>query len=299
MPLVDVVVVSYNSRDRLRACVEPLAARDDVHVVVADNASADGSLETIADLPVTRLALPDNRGFAHGCNAGMRAGSAPYVLLLNPDAELGEASLRRLVAVLEDDAAAGAAAPMIRRPDGSLEYSIRRFPRITSTFGQALLLHRLFPRAPWSDELVRDAAAYERPCSPDWVTGACVLVRRTALEALGGLDDGFFLYCEDIDLCRRLWDCGWAVRYEPEAVAVHLGGGSAPRPSLFGVLAASRLRYARKHRGRVATVAERVGVTLEAMTHIVVARGGLEARLGHARALRVGALATTRTARSI
>jgi N-acetylglucosaminyl-diphospho-decaprenol L-rhamnosyltransferase len=294
---VDVVIVSYNSRDRLRACVAPLSELGGVQVIVADNASSDGSLDAIADLPVTRLPLRSNGGFAHGCNAGWRAGTSPYVLFLNPDAVLDEASLRTLARILDEDPGVGAAAPQIRRPDGSFEYSLRRFPRMRSTFAQALFLHRLFPRASWTDELIRDERAYAGPCAPDWVTGACILVRRRALERLGGLDAGFFMYCEDIDLCRRLWDAGCAVRYEPSAIVVHVGGASAPRPSLFPVLAESRVRYARKHRGRAAAMTERLGVGLEATTHMIVARGGRATRAGHARTLRHLAVATTRTAR--
>jgi hypothetical protein len=108
----------------------------------------------------------------------------------------------------------------------------------------------------------------------------------TALEELGGLDEGFFLYCEDTDLCRRLWDAGHAVRFEPGAVAIHEGGASAPRPSLIPVLAASRVRYARLHRGRAATLLERLGIALGALTHAVVSTGGRSARAGYARSLR-------------
>jgi len=103
MEPVDVVVVSYNSSDHLRACVEPLARAADVHVVVVDNASEDDSLASVADLPLTAVALECNGGFSHGCNVGLRKGTAPFVLLLNPDAVIDESSLRRLVRVLEED----------------------------------------------------------------------------------------------------------------------------------------------------------------------------------------------------
>lgn len=286
MALVDVVVVSYNSRGQLRRCVAPLAALDDVEVIVADNASSDGSLDAIADLPVRALALGRNGGFASGCNAGWRAGAAPFVLLLNPDAALDEQSLRRLVAALEDDPSLGAVAPRIVHADGSLDWSQRRFPRLRSTYAQALFLHRLFPEAEWTDELIRDEAAYAAPGSPDWVSGACILLRRDALERLAGLDDGFFLYCEDIDLCRRLRDAGYGIRFEPDAVAVHEGGQSAPRPLLLPILAASRVRYARLHRSAAYAQLERLGVALGALTHAVVSRGGGAVRAGHARSLR-------------
>jgi N-acetylglucosaminyl-diphospho-decaprenol L-rhamnosyltransferase len=283
--LVDVVVVSFNSGQHLRRCVEPLAAAEDLNVIVADNASGDGSLETLGGLEVEALALPRNGGFAYGCNAGWRAGSAPYVLFLNPDACMGADSVRRLARVLAEEGCVGAVGPKIVEGDGELAPSQRRFPRLASTYAHALFLHRLFPGAAWTSELVTDETAYERAGSPDWISGACILVRRDLLEQLDGLDEGFFMYCEDKDLCRRIRKAGYDVRYEPEAVADHEGGASAPRASLLPVLAESRVRYARKHSGRVGAVLERVGVGLTAITHMIVSRGGRAARTGHAAAL--------------
>lgn len=285
MALADVVVVSYNSREELRDCVEPLAADGDIHVVVVDNASADDTLATVADLPIERVQLADNRGFAHGCNTGWRRSSAPFVLFLNPDARITGEGVRRLAHVVEADGRAGAAAPRIVHADGTLDYSQRRFPRLVSTYAQALFLHRLLPRASWVDEVIRDEGVYEQSGTPEWVSGACVLVRRTALERLGGLDDGFFMYCEDTDLCRRLRDLGLHVLFEPEAVVVHRGGASAPRPSLFPVLAASRVRYAQKHSTRSVALLARLGIALGALTHIAISRGGADVRAGHARSL--------------
>ena len=282
--LVDVVVVSYNSSEHLRDCVELLAQEDDLHVVVADNASSDGSLDTLHGLPVERLALPRNGGFAYGCNAGWRTGSAPYVLFLNPDAVADAEGVRRLAHVLEEDERAGAVGPRILEEDG-LALSQRRFPRLASTYANALFLHRVFTQADWASELVRDPDSYERPGSPEWISGACLLVRRDLLERLEGLDEGFFMYCEDKDLCRRIRDAGYNVRYEPEAVVRHEGGASAPRAALLPVLAESRVRYARKHRGRAVAALERAGIGLTALTHMVVAKGGRAARAGHAASL--------------
>jgi GT2 family glycosyltransferase len=289
MTSICAVVVSYNSRDRLEACVEGLAGRAGIEVVVVDNASPDGSLEAVADLPVTGLQLDRNGGFAHGCNAGWRAGSGDYVLFLNPDATIPETDLRRLAAVLDADPRVAAIGPRILHSTGELDFSQRRFPRLRSTYAQALFLHRLFPRALWADETVRREEDYERPGPAEWVSGACVLVRRSALEELGGMDEGFFLYCEDTDLCKRLWDAGHEVRFEPGATAVHEGGASAPRPSLIPVLVASRVRYASKHCGRSAALLERIGIGLGALTHSVVSSGGREARAGHLRSLRQAA----------
>jgi GT2 family glycosyltransferase len=283
MSLVDVVVVSYNSREHLRDAVAPLSRVSDVHVIVVDSASSDGSLDSVSDLPVSTIGLDVNRGFGHACNVGWRHGAGEFVLFLNPDAQIDEASVRRLAAVGGEEGV-GAVAPRIVDRDGALDYSLRRFPRLRSTYAQAFFLHRLAPRATWTDEVERDARAYEAPATADWVSGACVLVPRAVLERLGGFDEGFFLYCEDIDLCRRIRDLGLTVRYEPGAAAVHEGGASMPRAALLPVLAASRVRYARKHQPLHVAVLERAGVAAGALTHAVVTRGGKDARRGHLQA---------------
>lgn len=281
---VDAVVVSYNSALTLRGCVQALVAGDGVRVVVVDNASSDGGIETLEDLPVAIVRLKRNGGFAHGCNHGWRAGSAPYVLFVNPDARLDARSLSLLVDALEQDPRAGIAAPRILDEDGNLDFSMRRFPRLRSTYAQGLFLHRLFPHASWADEVVRDSGAYLRPASPEWVSGACFLIRRTLLEELGGLEEHFFMYCEDKDLCRRVHDRGSTISFVPEAVAVHAGGASAPRSTLLPVLAASRALYARKNETFAVSVLARGGLILGALTHALAGRGGPAARKGHARA---------------
>ena len=283
--LIDAVIVSYNSRASLRGCVEPLAGMEDVAVHVVDNASPDNPLPTLAGLKIDAVRASHNGGFSYGCNLGAARGRAPYVLLLNPDARIDERSLRALRAVLERDSAAGIVGPRTLDDDGSLVPSQRREPRLRSTLGQALFAHRVLPGATWTDELITDTAAYERRESPDWLSGACLLVRRDALEAIGGFDEGFFLYCEDTDLCRRLRNLGWGVRYEPAATAHHVGGASLPRHRLLAVHARSRVRYARKHRGRAAALVETALIGLHALTHALANVGRGPQALGHMRAL--------------
>jgi N-acetylglucosaminyl-diphospho-decaprenol L-rhamnosyltransferase len=281
MAVADVVVVSYNSAGTLRAAVEPLAADGDVNVVVVDNASADHSTGTVADLGVTVLALTENHGFAYGCNRGWREGSAPTVLFLNPDARIGPDSLRLLVSALDADPTVGIVAPAISDEHGSPEFSLRRFPRLRSTFARAFFLHRVWPNASWTDEVVRDADAYRQAGDVEWVSGACMLVRRSLLDRLGGWDEGFFLYGEDVDLCRRAWDAGYRVRFEPSAHASHVGGVSAPRAQLLSLLAANRVRYARIHEGRVTAALERLGVAVGELTHAALSTKGATYRRGH------------------
>ena len=283
--LMDVVVVSYNNRAHLQENVARLSSLDWARVVVVDNHSTDGTPETLSDLRARVIRREDNAGFATACNEGMAAGSAPYVLFVNPDAAISEEALRTLVDVLEVDESVGAVAPRIEYPDGSLAHSLRRFPSLRATYAQALFLHRIFPRAAWTTEIVKDDDAYAAPQSPDWVSGACVLVRRSAMERIGGWDERFFLYCEDTDLCRRLRSAGFDVRFEPRAVALHVEGASSDRSLTLRLLAESRLRYAAKHGSRVRTLVERIGLILWSATHVLVSSGGRSDRLGHARAL--------------
>jgi GT2 family glycosyltransferase len=256
-------------------------------VFAVDNASGDDTVDVLRSLPVETIALTENGGFAHGCNVGAAAGQAPYVLFLNPDARIEPPAIEALADALAADDRIGAVAPRIVEPDGSLDYSLRRFPRLRSTYAQALFLHRLFPKADWVDEVVRERSAYDRPGGVEWVSGACVLVRRTVLDQLGGLDEGFFHYSEDMDLCARIWKAGYEIRYVPESVAEHEGGASAPRHALLPILAASRIRYSNKHDSRLAAVLCRVGVALGSATHALISKGGWPARRGHLRSLAV------------
>jgi GT2 family glycosyltransferase len=283
---VDIVVVSYNSRDTLRACVEPLVGVPGVSVIVVDNASPDGSLEVISDLELTAVQSGRNGGFGFGCNLGVAQGDAPFVLFLNPDARIGVGDLEQLVAVLDAEPDVTLVGPRLVEDDGSLFPSQRRFQTAGSTWAQALFLHRLIRRAKWANEIIVEPEAYTQPAYPEWVSGACMLVRREALEAIGGFDEGFFLYGEDMDLGARLWEAGGRVRYEPEATAHHEGGHSAPHTSLFAVLARSRMRFASKHYSRGNARLQRLGLAAGALTHVLVSVPRPLYRRGHAAALR-------------
>ena len=295
--MVDVVVVAYNSADTLRACVEPLTRLPWANVIVVDNASPDDSAEVVADLPLTLISSPRNGGFAYGCNVGMAAGTGEFVLLLNPDAEIDEASLTALVEALGADPALAGVGPRTIDSVGRTALTQRRFPRLRSTYAQALFLHRLAPNAAWSDDAVRDPAAYERAGAPEWISGCCALFRRDAVEAVGRLDEGFFLYAEETDLFVRLAAAGWHAGYEPRAVASHVGQGSASPDTTEHWRAYSRVRYARKHHGMLVALLEAFGLALMNVTHAAMwvrypprARGHLAAARAALRATRsVGA----------
>ena len=298
MAIVDVVIVTFRSADTIGAALETLTALESVRVIVVDNASGDATLDVLAALPVETIALEENGGFARGCNIGTAVGNAPYVLLLNPDARIDARAIDALIAELERDERVGAVAPRIVEPDGVLDFSLRRFPRLRTGFAQALFLHRLFPRASWVDEVIRDRAEYDSAHTVEWASGACLAVRRAVLDQIGGLDESFFLYSEDVDLCARIWHAHYEVRYVPTALAVHEGGASAPRARLLPILAASRIRYSEKHDRQAVTVLVRVAVALGALTHAIVARGS-SARRGHLRVLAVALKPLPADARSL
>ena len=285
---IDVVVVAYNSRQYLRACVEPLAGVPGVSILVVDNACPERSFEVVRQLAGVRVIhMGRNGGFASGCNGGWRAGGSEFVLFLNPDARLELDALVRLAHVLEKDPVAGVVGPRTHHKDGTLAWSIRRFPSLRSTYGQALFLHHLAPRASWVDEVVRDPARYERPGRVDWLPGTCLLVRRSTLEAVGGFDERFFLYVEDKDFCWRVSRAGLDVVYSPDAICVHEGGRSFPRARLLPMLAASRLRYAKRHHGVIGAILERVGIGIGEGLRTMIGRGESGHRRGHLRALGV------------
>ncbi len=280
MSSVDVVVVSFNSRAKLWSCVEPLAGAAGITVVVVDNASHDDSLDTIAHLPITTIPLTENVGFGAGCNIGWRSASSPYVLFLNPDARMSAEAVRALAQRAEARPEAGALGPRLTTPSGGLDYSLRRFPRLRSTYARALFLQRLMPRASWVDEVIRDPRAYAVPHAVEWITGACLLVRRTALDQVGGFDERFFMYCEDKDICTRLWKAGYSVEYEPAIVCEHDGGAGseASRGARRSMLTRSRMLYAAAHSGRATVILEGLGLALEAALRVIVGPGGMHGR---------------------
>jgi N-acetylglucosaminyl-diphospho-decaprenol L-rhamnosyltransferase len=282
---VDVVVVSYNSESKLDRCLSSVAGTDGVHVFVVDNDSQDASVAVASSYPATVIPVGWNSGFAHGCNVGWRAGTSPYVLFLNPDAAIDEVSLARLVDVLDQDATIGVAAPSIVHEDGARAHSLRRYPTLGRAFAQAFFVHRVLPHSEWTDEVVREDDAYDHRWSPDWLSGACLLVRRDVLEELDGWDERFFLYSEDVDLCRRVRDAGYGIAYEPGARCIHTGGASAPSATVLPLIAESRLIYALKHEKRSVAALYSLAIAASSVTHAAVSRGS-ERRRAHLRAAR-------------
>ena len=243
------IIVNYQSRDALRDCLTALpeaAPGLETEIVVVDNASGDGTPEMLArEFPAARLiANRENVGYARAVNQGLRATSAPLVLLMNPDCELRPAAARRLAEFLSTHPRAAIAAPRILNPDGSLEYSARAFPdQLTFLFNRYSLLTRLFPANPWSRRYLMSDWDHASVREVDWVSGACMMVSRAAIDAAGGMDEAYFMFNEDVDWCRRMQLGGWSVTYVPDAVCVHHIGASRRRTAARVIL--------ERHRGMI------------------------------------------------
>lgn len=255
-----VIIVTYNSAGEVGGLLDSLPGAADglrLRVVVVDNGSGDSTAEVVAGRPwATFVRSGGNLGYAGGINVGRRhAGPARSVAVLNPDLRLEPASLRRLFDAARQPGA-GAAVPRMLDEDGALSPSLRREPSVLRALGDALLGAAWPGRPGWLSEIVWARGPYDRPGAVDWATGAALLVTAEADEAVGAWDDErFFLYSEETDYCRRLRAAGSSIRYVPEAVVVHRGGGSGSGPELVALGLVSRLRYFRKHHGPLATAA--------------------------------------------
>lgn len=296
-----VVIVSWNVRDLLRACLASVRASTlPTRVVVVDNASADGSADMVrAEFPeVTLVASPENLGFTRGNNEGLRAlgvlgGSSaaedhswPPVLLLNPDAELLPGALEALVAYLADHPQVGAVGPLLLNTDGSVQSSRRRFPTVLTALAESTPFEWHWPGNPWARRYRMDDVPPDAAGPVDWVTGAALLVRAEVLADLGGFDEGFFMYSEEVDLCRRMRSAGWQVHFLPEAQVIHHEGQSSGQvaPQRHRYFQRSRVRYVRKHHGRLAGEIVRWGVLKEFA--LEAALEWTKGKLGHKSALR-------------
>ena len=234
-PDLAVVLVNYNAGDELRRALQSVAAEAADRfweAIVVDNASSDDSAATSQAFPQARLIRnARNVGFGRAANQGIAASSASVVLIMNPDCRLVDGALAALRCELDSHPSCGLVGPRILDPDGSVQGSARGDPdMLTGLFGRTSKLRRSFPRLAVSRRNVvtgGDVSAPSPSVVVDWVSGACMLARRDALEAVGGFDERYFLYWEDADLCRRLRTRGYHVRYVPGATAIHRVGQSS------------------------------------------------------------------------
>jgi GT2 family glycosyltransferase len=256
MNSLSVVIVNWNAGRALDDCLASLFASKPVgalEVLLVDNASTDGSqARAVRDYPgIKILQNAENRGFAPGANQGLESAVGELILLLNPDAVLQPSTILLLVDFMNEHPEAAVVGPRLLNPDGTVQGSARRDPSPwTGLFGRDAPVTRLFPNNPVSRrELPNLCHAGDAPLEVDWISGACLLVRRAAYEQVGGLDERFFLFWEDADWCRRFRRAGWKVYYLPTAVGAHrVGVSRAQRPMRSAIdFHRSAYRFYRKH----------------------------------------------------
>jgi len=247
--LLDIIIVNYNSTDYLLRCIKSIygSLRElPAKVFVQDNASQDGVDRLKAEFP--KVILSKNRynmGFSRAINNALRQGDSPYIVLLNPDSYVMDGFFEPILRYMEEHPNVGIVGPKILDHDGSVQGSARTFPSpLTGLFGRSSLLTRFFPNNRLTREnILTTRSDGKSPMEVHWVSGACMVVRRKAVDDVGLMDERFFLYWEDADWCRRMRRKGWKVVYFPESPVVHYAGASSEQAPLRSILEFHKSSY--------------------------------------------------------
>lgn len=274
-PQVSVVIVNWNTRDLLQRALGSLYSESEgvsFETIVVDNGSNDGSGELIRkEWPTVNLvSLPVNRGFAVANNIGFARSRGEYVLLLNSDTVVLKTTLSGLSTFLDERKGAGCVGAKHLNPDSSLQRSMDHFPSLlndfvsyTELYRLSFVQHLLRERFPWWSD-------HNTAREVDWVNGACMMVRRTVIEEVGGLDENFFIYGEELDWCYRMRKAGWQVYFTPASEVIHLGGQAMNSAADRRVVLkySGQLRFYRKHYGPLSVQALRALLVLTAAARL-------------------------------
>ena len=246
-----VAIISYNTAPLLRRCLASVVAHGRGPILVVDNGSSDGSAELVRhEFPRIPLRVQENRGYGAAANRALAELQTRYVLLLNADTELTSGASEALLSYLDHHATVGLAGPRLVTAAGIFDPSALAFPRPLALLLQESGVNRLFRLGHRNEWRARSA---------DWILGAALVIRREAFLAVGGFDEGYFLYQEEVDLCHRLRGAGWEIHYAPVATVLHVGGAStSQRPAEnFGHFVRSTQRFAQLRLSRASAVGVR------------------------------------------
>ena len=250
---VSVVVPVHDDCANLRRALDALAGRGH-EVIVVDNGSADGSRELVSTrFPSARLVeLGANRGYGAAANAGLRLASGRYVLVLNSDATPLNGAVECIAGYADAHPDVAVAGPRLLNPDGTLQPSVRGFPTLWRLATEFFFLRKLAPRSAALNAFYGAGFDHRAPCDCDFVKGAALLLRRAALDRVGGFDESFFVFSEDVDLCYRMHLDGWKVAFVPGAEFLHVGGASTQPhwDRMFREQLRGHVRFFAKHHGR-------------------------------------------------
>jgi GT2 family glycosyltransferase len=246
-----VIIVSANSAGWLRPCLTTLYERAgdvDLDVVVVAAGCTDETVPLVEqEFPQARTISCENRGFAYANNCALRTVDTDWILLLNPDTEILDGSFADLIDRLSSRPAVGLVGVRQVTADGELFLTIRRFPNAIRSLFEALGSERFPFRASWLGERELDPRVYESDVACDWTSGSFMLLRREALQSAGLMDERFFLYCEETDLCLRVKQAGWEIRHLPYLTILHHANKAGWNPRLDAQAAYAKRQYFEKH----------------------------------------------------
>jgi GT2 family glycosyltransferase len=248
-----IIVVSHNNAAWLPECLSSVyekAGNLSLDVVVVDSGSSDDTVELVTrEFPDVRVVSTENRGFAYANNRGLDVVEADWVLFLNPDTKILTGNLEELVTLLRERPTVGLAGVRQIDEKGVMDPTMRRFPHAVRSLFVSVGAEKLPFRSSWFGERVLDLAAYDRENVCDWTVGSFMLARGAALEDVGGMDERFFLYCEETDFCFRLNRAGWDVIHLPQMTIFHHSSTTGSDETLGRQMAFARRQYMAKHFG--------------------------------------------------
>ena len=242
MPDLDIIIINYNSTDYLLGCLESIYRTKgdlDAGIFVMDNASSD-NVDRISGIyrGVTLIRKERNAGYAAAVNECLPRCRAPYVAVMNPDVSVGQGCFQAMLRYMRENADVAVAGPRVMDGGNRVQGSARSFPTpMTALFGRSSFLTKLLPENRIScKNVVTREAGNKQPVDVDWVSGACMVVKKEAVRQVGPMDGRYFLYWEDADWCKRMKDAGWRIAYTPEAHIIHYSGCSSRNNMLRSLL---------------------------------------------------------------
>lgn len=239
---LSIIIISYNSKQFIQACLNSLlasASRLAGEIIVVDNASQDESADLIrTNFPKVKLICNSiNLGYAKACNQGIKEAKGRYIFILNPDTELSRGSLEAVIRFMDEHPRCGILGPKLLDKDAKIQFSCRAFPSYsTAFFNRYSLLTKMFPRSKYADRYLKTNWQHDTVEEVDWVSGAAMMLRKDCLDDTGNFDEGFFMYCEDVDICKRAKDKGWQVIYYPYIEFMHFIAGSIRNTSHLTII---------------------------------------------------------------
>ncbi|MFQ3549060.1 MAG: glycosyltransferase family 2 protein [Armatimonadota bacterium] len=252
-------IVNWNTKDELENCLNSILNQKcnfEFDIIVVDNASTDGSVEMLLDCFSDKIKLIKNNqnlGFGKAHNQSINQSESEFILLLNPDCYLiSEDVLQKIINYIDSDSGIGILGPKIINPNGSLQYSARRFPIMLAGIFRHTIFGKLFPNNRYVKEYLMTDWKHDEVREVDWLSGAAMLLRKDMLDKIGYLDERFFMYCEDIDICKRAHLFGWKVVYNPRVELEHrIGAASDKNPiAMIKQHHKSMLRYFLKYNSK-------------------------------------------------